>query len=276
MNIAICHLAGLAAVALTGCAGLPPGLAPDPRDSGGMLISVPGAGGAPARIERIDAPDNSWRRQKPSPPSPPPINLAPMANQDAPSSPAPAGKKRQFQSALELPQALDIVAKALPRYFDGAPSGGLLDALAAGPPPAIDGRSFPVSVSLQPFSCKPIPDRYFTEVMRHVCPDRDGRFDMVSFALNIDFTGSSSDEVTRYRERNAAGFNFTLIRQRLLAAGITELRPIRPAEPYSHIPVPEDFTLFAPPGTGPVVVLQHGRGDSIQFVRTMTVYLPVR
>ncbi len=276
MKITICHLAGLAAVVLTGCAGLPPGLSPDPRDSDGMLISVPGVGGAPARIERIDAPDNSWRRQKPSPQSPPPITPSTMANQDAPSWPAPAGEKRQLQSALELPQALDIVAKALPRYFDGAPSGGLLDALAAGPPPAIDGRSFPVSVSLQPLSCKPIPDRYFAEVMRHVCRDGGGRFDMVSFALNIDFTGSNSDDLARYHARTAAGFNFALIRQRLLAAGITELRPVRPAEPYSHIPIPEDFTLFAPPGTGPVVVLQHGRGDSIQFVRTMTVYLPVR
>lgn len=218
------RLSALAVLTLAGgCAGLPPGLAPDPNERS-IAVYVPASPGQSAFVELAPAPDNSWR-------TPSPVMSPDLAD--------------RIQTPLTLAGDEAAVFRRLIDLLNGSVATSPNElALGLGPPPIADMELRRASIERLSRSCGAAYGAGARrDIHPHLCPSAGGRHSI--WRLNLV----------------SAGLRVGDVRAELEKAGYRELGET-PANPNLHPPQPGTESLFVRGESDPVVAVAYLRRRS--------------
>lgn len=233
MNIVLIRAcAGLSLTALAACA------APfDPAVENTITVYVPEAAGVPAHLERIEVPDQTWRRA-----------AAPV--QAAPSSGPDEIQRSARTVAGDAPAVFRRLVQAL---ASGASSyAGVLPRL--GPPPPVDSPAPYTNVTFAARRCSAAEGlARLPEVRDRVCPTGSGVY------TSLDLPMDSASEIMTVRN------DLAVIGYRALGS--------MPPDLSLHPPRPDTFSTFARGADDPVIVVNHLREGPPREASVMKVSL---
>jgi hypothetical protein len=215
------RLSALAVLTATGgCAGVPPGLAPDPNERS-IAVYVPASPGQAASVELTPAPDNSWR-------TPPPVMLSDLSDRiQTPLTPA-GDEAAVFRRLINLLKA------------SGPASSDEL-ALHLGAPPIADMELRRASIERLSRSCGAVHGAAARpDIHPRLCPSAADRH--LVWRLNLVGAGLSLGDVRADLEK----------------AGYRELGET-PTNPGLHPPQPGTESLLVRGEGDPIVAIAHLR-----------------